>query len=424
MKKIILLLHCAFSIAILSGGIHHNTFVATSRGHIEIARLNPGDRVFCLDENFVLDEGLITAIQDYNEDELVEIITEDGNCIQVSKQQKLFSFHCKEWVEAHKLILGESLLKKDGSSIKVTNVNTKHSVKKMRSITVDKHHNFFIGDNELLVHNWAFVLPILSWGAGAAVTWFEGVTLAGIVTAVVGLVVKEKVMEGIEKATGIPIQSKQSVAYVGAAKGAHNQPEKISKPLQSPVSDVSCVTSNNSLQCAARYGSLCDNISVTPITHLENPIYINPIIEISNESSITPINNLDNCPLITLINNGSHETLITPITVLDKGLLIRENSAKSVEDIMGESVPGKESGETQQYINPGDFGGANNDFDSLSPIGVRDRGNGLRTGVLSDGRVVIVRPTSSNNSRNEGGFPTLEIQEEGKKTIKIRYTKK
>ena len=101
-----------------------------------------------------------------------------------------------------------------------------------------------------------------------------------------------------------------------------------------------------------------------------------------------------------------------------------ESGAKTVEDILGESEPGKESDTTEQYVNPGDFEDANNDFDDLQPTGVRDLGGGKRIGTLPGGRTVMVRPTSSNNRHNEGGFPTLEIQEDGKKTIKIRYTKK
>jgi len=103
---------------------------------------------------------------------------------------------------------------------------------------------------------------------------------------------------------------------------------------------------------------------------------------------------------------------------------------KTAEDIINSAQPGKESDTTIQYINPeGSFEKVNNDFDDLPLIDIQDKGRGVRVGKLPDGRTVVARPVSSNNSKNEGGFPTLEFQPRedadlSEKTIKIRYTGK
>lgn len=86
------------------------------------------------------------------------------------------------------------------------------------------------------------------------------------------------------------------------------------------------------------------------------------------------------------------------------------------EDIAAESEPDpdkpklKDGGE--QRVKKGGMDEANKDFDRLKPENVEDRGDGVRTGDLPDGRKVIVRPKSA---------PTLEIQSDGVPQYKIRY---
>jgi len=98
---------------------------------------------------------------------------------------------------------------------------------------------------------------------------------------------------------------------------------------------------------------------------------------------------------------------------------------KTAEDIINGAQPEQESYKTKQYNNPnGSFSAANNDFDDLGLINVEDKGDGVRIGILHDGRTVVVRPTSSKK-----GFPTLEFQPREnvspkEKSIKIRYTGK
>lgn len=67
----------------------------------------------------------------------------------------------------------------------------------------------------------------------------------------------------------------------------------------------------------------------------------------------------------------------------------------------------------------GGYKKAQSDFNHLNPkktktIKVSSGGEGMM-GVLDDGRKVIVRPTSGESS------PTLEIQFQSRRTIKIRY---
>jgi RHS repeat-associated protein len=79
------------------------------------------------------------------------------------------------------------------------------------------------------------------------------------------------------------------------------------------------------------------------------------------------------------------------------------------------ATPGRETkGRTTQWEKPGDMSTADKDFDDKGPTDVRELPNGGRTGTLSDGRTITVRPTSTD------GRPTLEIQD-GKNRHKVRY---
>lgn len=95
-----------------------------------------------------------------------------------------------------------------------------------------------------------------------------------------------------------------------------------------------------------------------------------------------------------------------------------QKSRTSVDDILKDSKrisPEKlRKNRAAQFERPGGSEQANADFDSLNLENVVDRGNGIRTGQLKDGRTVVVRDQSTT------GSPTLEIQ--GKEhSIKIRF---
>jgi RHS repeat-associated protein len=81
---------------------------------------------------------------------------------------------------------------------------------------------------------------------------------------------------------------------------------------------------------------------------------------------------------------------------------------KSVNDILKDKKPGRKTkGKTEQHIGQGGLKEANKDFDALHPNNVRNIDTNYgpgRTGTLSDGRTVTIRPGSTD------GRATLEIR--------------
>ena len=101
---------------------------------------------------------------------------------------------------------------------------------------------------------------------------------------------------------------------------------------------------------------------------------------------------------------------------------------KTVEDIIKDSKPGKETGgKSIQYEKPGNYNDTLKDFDTLELANIRDISDakGIKQlGLLPNGQKVVARAHSS------GGVPTLKIQplekglrvlNEVAKVIKIRY---
>lgn len=88
---------------------------------------------------------------------------------------------------------------------------------------------------------------------------------------------------------------------------------------------------------------------------------------------------------------------------------------KPIDDYVANTKPGKTS-KTAQRSKPGGLNQANNDFDELAGSNpVKTYPNGTRSTQLPDGTTISVRPNSTY------GSPTLQINQPGQPTIKVRY---
>ena len=100
--------------------------------------------------------------------------------------------------------------------------------------------------------------------------------------------------------------------------------------------------------------------------------------------------------------------------------IIKKLKQITVNDILEDAIPGnKTKGPTKQWIKKGGLSKAEKDFKNLQPKNVKiiktQYGSG-KTGELSDGRSITVRPGSSE------GSPTIEIRNpNNKKGIEVRY---
>ncbi len=101
---------------------------------------------------------------------------------------------------------------------------------------------------------------------------------------------------------------------------------------------------------------------------------------------------------------------------------VEGKGSKTVDDIINEAKPGeKTSGPSEQYVKPGGYPEAIEDFEDLGPTDIKKiPDKEVWVGTLPDGRKAVAR------EKSEDGRPTLEIQPKAgdyEKT-KIRYGEK
>jgi len=157
-KKGVFLVVSLFFSQIMFCGFSTETLIRVNDGYVSIGQLEVGDRVICSDlQKNCLEKKITKKRQCKREDCLclvigqVEIIT--------SHNQKFFLADEHVWELAKNLIVGDILLNSNGDGVEVQKI-IELGKTDLFDITVDLHHNFFVSENELLVHNFAAVAAV------------------------------------------------------------------------------------------------------------------------------------------------------------------------------------------------------------------------------------------------------------------------
>lgn len=154
-------------------GLAGSTRVKTINGHSQLQDLKVGDKVMCYDiEKSKETFSTITDAQTVRLPQHVQIVINNQE-LKVSPYHKFYIPELKEWVTAQELAHDANLCSYLDPNIQdVVEVNKELDV---IVITVDSTHNFFITDNNILVHNY---IPIVievfiafEIGKGAVITW-------------------------------------------------------------------------------------------------------------------------------------------------------------------------------------------------------------------------------------------------------------
>jgi hypothetical protein len=258
-------------------------------------------------------------------------------------------------------------------------------------------------------------------------TWFEGLTVVGVMATVGVAVAKKALVKGVKKATGkdigavLDVGEKVCVGTVHTLQQAQPQP-----PWENQAHTVEVVAYDRQLP-ENTSGVTCPGCEVSPPREIiqQGPeIFVPQKLRIEGYDIVPPAIVVQPGREILQPEKGSNITGIEPVYLSDLPFIL----TKTIQDILDESEPGdKTNGQSTIYVKPGSSEVASEDFDSLGLTGIRDIGQGKRMGLLPDGITVVVRPVSggkrdpaTGKNRNDGP-PTLEIQEGSGKKIKIRY---
>lgn len=154
-------------------GLSGSTRVKTSTGYSSLKDLQVGDMVACFDpESKQILYSPVTHTDKIQVQQHV-VITLNGKDIKVAPQHEFYATALNEWVTAAALLNDANLC--SYVSPEIQNVQLVNDKLDVIRITVNSHHNFFITDNNILVHNYIPIVIELAIafeiGQEIALTW-------------------------------------------------------------------------------------------------------------------------------------------------------------------------------------------------------------------------------------------------------------
>ena len=139
------------------------TKVFSENGLINIEDIKKGMKVYSYNEEtnqIELNEVKNTFIN-YVDYDMCKIYIKD----EVIESTNKHPYYIKDrgWIEARNLQIGDTLITPENKEIEIKNIEiVKHvgnELKKVYNIEVNNNHNYFVGENKVLVHNWIISQP-------------------------------------------------------------------------------------------------------------------------------------------------------------------------------------------------------------------------------------------------------------------------
>jgi hypothetical protein len=128
------------------------TPVATSHGLKSIEQIRKGDEVWSLDlKTGIKHTEKIENTYELKRAELIEIGI-DGALLEVTPEHP-FWVQERGWVPASCLKVGDPLLSSSGLTVLIESIETKAGARTVFNFSVPPFHNYFVGSDEVLVHN-------------------------------------------------------------------------------------------------------------------------------------------------------------------------------------------------------------------------------------------------------------------------------
>lgn len=190
-----LLVLLTINIQITGEGFSAGTLVKTSYGYVPIEELQVDDQVVCYNfkgecvEQPVLNTIKQTASGYYK-------LSIDDTVITVASDHKFYLPQENDWIETRYLTTEHVLLKSCNQTVQINDIEFVEEPVELYDITVKSYHNFCVSQEEILAHNLAIIIPVLTWKFGADIALVSLATLAkavgaGIISYIVGKSGKE-----------------------------------------------------------------------------------------------------------------------------------------------------------------------------------------------------------------------------------------
>lgn len=168
-------------------GFVAGTTVATARGPAVVQALRPNDRVLSLDpQTGTVVESRILRVSHHRVDSVVELIVGDEK-IYANAEHRFYVPGTGEWVKANALDPGmHVLLSSRGETLKLEKATLIKGNIEVIDFKVEGTENYFVGKNQVLVHNYTFFVPLFTWVIGEGLIWATAATV--VISAAASLV--------------------------------------------------------------------------------------------------------------------------------------------------------------------------------------------------------------------------------------------
>ena len=173
MKNLIKLICLLFSLVsgqLYAGGVVKVTLVKTRYGFRTIERLKTGNRVMTRDNNGEFIFKPVVAIRTKTPDSVIKISLGEES-ITVDPEHTFYLPQTDKWCPAKDLSPGSVLM--NGLGQKILVVSSSEEKCELIDLSIEGNHNFYVSRSRILVHNFAFVIPVVTWTIG------EGLAIAG-----------------------------------------------------------------------------------------------------------------------------------------------------------------------------------------------------------------------------------------------------
>lgn len=174
------------------GGLVAGTIVHTFTGPDTIQNIRVGDRLLSFDlETGKVVESRVTDTHQEQVDALVRMVVE-GEEFYVNPDHRFYVANTHEWVAARNLQPGSDvLLSKTGKHLAVEKMKLIGGKSYIYDLTVEDTRNYFVGEHHVLVHNFAFVIPLFGWTVGEGMVFLTTATLGALATTSAIYAIKE-----------------------------------------------------------------------------------------------------------------------------------------------------------------------------------------------------------------------------------------
>jgi RHS repeat-associated protein len=136
-----------------------NSFTADTQVHTEdglkpISEIKVSDKVLSYDERTktTLYQPVMAIIQGEQRYQLIKLTLDTGESIETTAEHP-FYVKGKGWNPASSLKIGQALQLHNGTIIVIKEIETRIRLEKVYNLTIANTHNYFVGENGILVHN-------------------------------------------------------------------------------------------------------------------------------------------------------------------------------------------------------------------------------------------------------------------------------